>query len=110
MVGINTAIVNGLAVAIPVSSVTDFLRRGAPPALGVTLRPLPFGLIILDVDPGAAAAASSLRIGDVLLCSFDELSDALEAGHDVIRLRFLRGNREQVREVAVRLAGRAEAA
>ena len=110
VVGINTAIVNGLGVAAPVSTVVDFLRRGGRPALGVTLRPMRFGLMILDVEPNGAAAASSLRAGDVLLCSFDELSDALDSGQDVVRLRFLRGNRERVREVSVRVATRAEAA
>jgi serine protease Do len=110
VVGINTAIVNGLGVASPISSATEFLRRGSPPTLGVTLRPLPIGLMILDIDAGGAAAASSLRAGDVLLCGFDELSDALDSGCDVLRLRFLRGNREQVREVSVRIASRAEAA
>ena len=110
VVGINTAIVNGLGVAAPVSTVVDFVQRGGPPALGVTLRPLPFGLIILELEPGGAAAASSLRVGDVLLCGFDELSDALDSGDDVVRLRFLRGNREQVREVSVRVRARAEAA
>ena len=110
VVGINTAIVNGLGVAVPAATVVDFLQRGARPALGVTLRPLPFGLMILEVEPGGAAAYSSLRAGDVLLCSFDELSDSLDSGHEVLRLRFLRGNREQVREVFVRVAARAEAA
>jgi serine protease Do len=110
VVGINTAIVNGLAVAAPVSSVAEFLRRGGPPALGVTLRPMRFGLMILEVEAGGAAATASLRPGDVLLCSFDELGEALDSGGDVIRLRFLRGNRERVREVSVRLAPRAEAA
>lgn len=109
VVGINTAIVNGLGVAVPVSIAADFFRRGGRPQLGVTLRPLPFGLMILEVEPAGAAAASSLRVGDVLLCSFDELSDALDSGDDVVRLRFLRGNREQVREVFVRVAACAEA-
>ena len=110
IIGINTAIVNGRGVAVPVSTVADFLQRGAPPSLGVTLRPLPQGLMILDVDPGGAAAASSLRAGDLLLGSFDELGDALDSGREVMRLRFLRGNRRQVREVAVRVAARAKAA
>ena len=39
VIGINTAIVNGLGVAAPVSSAVDFLRRGGRPSLGVTLRP-----------------------------------------------------------------------
>jgi len=110
VVGINTAIVNGLGVAAPVSSALDFLQNGGPPALGVTLRPLRQGLMILDLDPGGAAAASSLRAGDVLLGSFDELSDALDSAQEVLRLQFLRGDRDQVREVFVRVRPRAEAA
>ena len=95
---------------MPASTVADFLRSGRRPALGVTLRPLPFGLLILQVEPDGAAAAASLKAGDVLLCSFDELSGALDSGKDVVRLRFLRGDRERVREVWVRVASRAEAA
>ena len=109
VVGINTAIVNGLGVAAPIANAVEFLRRGSPPTLGVTLRPMPIGLMILDVDPRGAAAAASLLKGDVLLCGFDELSDALDSGSDVVRLQFLRGDRH-VREVAVRIASRAEAA
>jgi S1-C subfamily serine protease len=97
-------------VAAPASAVIDFLRCGARPALGVTLQPLPFGLMILNVEPGSAAAAASLRAGDVLPYSLDELSRTLDSGRTVVRLRFLRGNREQVREVVVQVAGRAEAA
>jgi serine protease Do len=110
VVGINTAIVNGLGVAAPTSAVIDLLRRGVRPALGVTLQPLPFGLMILNVEPGSAAAAASLRAGDVLPYSLDELSRVLDSGRTVVRLHFLRGNREQVREVFVQVAGRAEAA
>lgn len=109
VVGLNTAIVNGLGAAIPVATVRDFLRRGARPALGVTLRPLPSGLLILEMEPGGAAAAASLRVGDLLLHSLDELAGALDAGEHVVRLRFLRGG-AHVRETAVRLEPRAEAA
>ena len=83
VVGINTAIVNGLGVAAPVSTALDFLRRGAQPSLGVTAAPDAAGLLILEVNPGGAAAVSALRAGDLLLCSFDELSDALDSGSDV---------------------------
>lgn len=109
VVGISTAIVNGLGAAVPTAAALDFLRRGSRPSLGVTLRPLAHGLMILDLDPAGPAATSSLRAGDVLLCSFDELSDALDSASEVLRLRFLRGNK-QVREVAVRVGSRAEAA
>jgi serine protease Do len=110
VVGINTAIVNGMGVAAPVFSAVELLRHGSPPTLGVTLRPLPVGLLILEVAPGGPAAGSQLRPGDVLLCSLDELGELLESGRGVARLRFLRGDREQVREVYVRLGARAEAA
>lgn len=110
VVGINTAIVNGLGVAAPIASAVDFLLRGARPSLGVTLQPMPAGLMILKVEPGSAAAASSLRPGDVLLTSIDELGEMLDSGRDVARLRFLRGRRERVREAFVRISPRAEAA
>jgi serine protease Do len=110
VVGVNTAVANGLGLAVPSAAALDFLRRGARPVLGVTLRPVRAGLLILEVDPGGAAAASSLREGDILLCSMDELSDAMDAGREVVRLRFLRGGGRQLREAFVRLGVRAEAA
>jgi serine protease Do len=109
VIGINTAIVNGLGLAVPSNAAADFLRRGPRPSLGVTLRPVPPGLLLLEVDPQGAAAAASLRAGDILLISFDALEDALEDGRDVLRLQFLRGG-NRVREVYVRLKARAEAA
>lgn len=96
VIGINTAIMNGLGVAAPAKAAAGLLRRRT---LGVTLRPAPAGLAIVAVDPDSAAARSSLRAGDLLLCSAEELADALESESDVLRLRFVRG--AQVREVAV---------
>lgn len=110
VVGINTAIVHGLGVAVPSNAAVEFVRRGARPSLGVVLRPVRFGLEILKVEPGGAAAAASLREGDVLLGSYDDLSDVLDSGGEVARLRFFRGGMERVREVFVPLAVRAEAA
>jgi serine protease Do len=110
VIGINTAIVNGLGVAVPSNDAAAFLRRGSRPSLGVVLRPLPHGLLVLDAEANGAAAAASLRAGDVLLISFDDLSDALDSGREVLRLQFLRGTRWKVREAFVRLAARAEAA
>jgi hypothetical protein len=74
----------------------------------VTLRALPFGLAILEVERGGAAAAAGLQAGDVLLCGIDELSALLDSGAEAARLRFLRG--ERVRETAVHIGARAEAA
>lgn len=110
VVGINTAIVHGLGVAVPSNAAVEFVRRGARPSLGVVLRPARLGLEILKVEPGGAAAGASLREGDILLGSFDDLSDALDSGRDVLRLRFFRGGIERVREVFVPLSARAEAA
>jgi S1-C subfamily serine protease len=110
VIGINTAIVNGLGVAVPSNDAALFLSRGARPSLGVVLQPVSLGLLIREIDPAGAAAAASLRAGDVLLGSFDDLSDALDSASAVIRLRFLRGDRLRVREVYVGLEARAEAA
>jgi len=114
VVGINTAIVNGLGVAVPANAAAEFLRRADQgtlrPTLGVTLRPVSPGLLILEVDPEGAAAAASLRAGDILLGSFDDLSDALDSGREVLRVQFVRGDPARVRETFVRLARRAEAA
>ena len=52
VIGINTAIVNGLGVAVPSNAVAAFLQRGARPSLGVTLRPVSPGLLILGIEPG----------------------------------------------------------
>jgi serine protease Do len=108
VIGINTAIVNGLGVAIPVKAAVEFLRRGPLPSLGVTLHQEPHGLRILDLDPDGAAAAASLKPGDVLLLSLDDLTGNLDSGRDVLKLQFLRTAR--VREAYVRIAARAEAA
>ena len=108
VIGINTAIVNGLGMAVPSNAAAEFLLHGPRPALGVTLRPEAHGLRILQVDPGGPAAVASLREGDLLLGSFEELTAALDAGREVLPVRFLR--EERVREAYVRLGARAEAA
>jgi serine protease Do len=108
VIGINTAIVNGLGMAVPSNAAAEFLRHGPRPALGVTLRPEAHGLRILELEPNGPAAVASLREGDLLLGSFEELTAALDAGREVLPVRFLRG--ERVREAYVRLGARAEAA
>ena len=101
VIGINTAIVNGLGVAAPSNAAAGFLAQGPRPALGVTLRPLPFGLQILEVEADGPAAVASLRPGDILLGSYEQLNQSLDAGGEVLRLQFLRGG-NRVRETVVR--------
>jgi serine protease Do len=108
VIGINTAIVNGLGMAVPSNAAAEFLRHGPRPALGVTLRPEVHGLRILQVEPHGPAAGASLREGDLLLGSFEELTAALDSGREVLPVRFLRG--ERVREAYVHLGATAEAA
>ncbi|BAZ65458.1 MAG: trypsin-like peptidase domain-containing protein [Pelatocladus maniniholoensis HA4357-MV3] len=72
VIGINTMIANGLAVAIPISSVDRFLRDDRPPQLGVTLQTVvlnrrSLGLLVLSISPGSAAEIAGMQIGDVLI-------------------------------------------
>ncbi len=111
VIGINTAIVDGLGIAVPSNDAADFVRHGPRPSLGVTLRPVSAGVLILDVEPDGAAAMASLKAGDLLLLSLDELHSALDSGQPLLRLRFMRGapssGRLPVRETVVRLGARA---
>ncbi len=62
VVGINTAIVNGLGAAVPSRVALDFLQHGARPSLGVVMRPVPLGLLLLEVNSdGAAACPACVR-------------------------------------------------
>ena len=63
VIGINTAIVNGLGVAVPSNAAADFLRRGARPSLGVTLQPVARRPADSSVDPEGAAAAGIAASG-----------------------------------------------
>ena len=78
VVGINTAVAGqaqniGFAIAItPVMDVIDDLRDGTVPdraLLGVTTQPTGegFGVEIVEIAEGSGAAASTLRIGDVIV-------------------------------------------
>jgi len=110
VIGINTAIVNGLGVAAPSDAARDLLQFGPRPSLGVVLRPVSLGLLVLQVEDGGAAAEASIKPGDLLLSNMDDLNDALDSGREAVHLQFLRGDRKRVRETVVRLARRAVAA
>lgn len=84
LVGINSMIAGGMAIAIPVSTIQSFVARQVPAGrgvLGVTLQPVPIpdaiaasyalpeaaGLMLTGVDPGSPADQAGLLPGDVLL-------------------------------------------
>jgi len=106
LIGVNTMITSsGIALAIPTSEAQLFMQRGPTPRLGVTLRPTPQGLLLLDVEVGSPAEKASLLIGDLLVFeSSADLSDAIaEAADRPLTIRFIRGDRRREREVVVRL-------
>jgi serine protease Do len=120
VVGVNTMVAAGLGLAVPSSAVARLLA-GDPdqPPLGVTFRPVSvrvsgaerLGLKILELVPGGAAEYASLRVGDIFigidgqpLHSLDDLEQALEGeGERLLRLQFVRGDPEKIRNVTVRL-------
>ncbi len=109
VIGINSMIAGGLALAVPSNAVARFLRGAAArPALGVTMRPvrLPlggrivFGLLIVDVAAGSPAETAGLFTGDVLIGTggalfarpdslLSALADAEPGG--TLRLEIVRG-------------------
>jgi serine protease Do len=115
LVAINTMIVSGSALAIPIDVVRDFMRNGAGPRLGVTVQPVSLGLLVLSVEKESPAERASILIGDLLIGAnetrFDgpeDLADSIrEAGKNILRLRFMRGDHTREREVAISLGDRA---
>ncbi len=118
VVGINSMIYGGLALAVPSNAVERFLRRGRRPRLGVTLQPvvatvdgtgLP-GLLIVGIDDGSVAEAAELFIGDILVGAngrsfeyLDDLGDALtDAGAGgTLKLDIVRAGRRSSRGIAL---------
>jgi serine protease Do len=104
VIGVNTMVVaGGLALAIPSERVVRFLEQGSRPTLGIAIRPVEEGLLVLQVNPNSAAERASLMAGDLLLgLTPDDLSEAIgEAAGSVLRLQFRRGGRRVQREVAI---------
>lgn len=117
VIGINTMIMNGLALAIPSRIVERFLhQQGKRPRLGVTLqsvavrdyRRIALGLMVLEVAPDSLAETYGLLVGDVLLgvngygfTAPDDLTTILANADvgDTIRLDLLRGGQHRTREI-----------
>jgi serine protease Do len=122
VIGINTMVAGGLALAIPSNAVRDFLSSGPANAwLGVTLHPTlvprssgedkTFGLVVLEVQPGSPADLASLMSGDILLgtdeqsfTAIEDLAATLQGGTPrVLHVEFLRGDYKKIRRVAVQI-------
>jgi serine protease Do len=114
VIGINTMIAGGMAFAIPSRSVIQFLsaQTQADGALGVVVRPLPAGLIVLEVIPHSPADGASLLQGDILVGAggrlFQSIQDLETAIHlsrgGILELQFRRGASANIRTVAVQMA------
>jgi serine protease Do len=120
VLGINTMVAGGLALAIPSNDVARFLANGPSHSLlGIEVRPVRIvvrdenriGLLVIGVNPGGPASMASLMIGDILIGidgvlfrSVNDLEMALQgAAERILNLLFLRGDRRNIRRVAVKL-------
>lgn len=114
VVGINTMIAGGLAFAVPSRSVAQFLNAQdqADGGLGVVVRPIPAGLIVLEVIPRSPADRASLLQGDILVGAFGKrfqsIQDLGSAIHltrgGVLELQFRRGASANIRTVVAQMA------
>lgn len=120
LIGINTMISGGLALALPANAVRRFAASQEPgESLGVVLRPVPLalngvrqlGLLLLQVADGGSAHAASLLPGDIIIGiggkavqSVEDLEHAMEGeGERVVQLQFVRGERTTRRTASVLL-------
>jgi serine protease Do len=117
VIGINTVIAGGLALAVPSNAVERFLRLGKERLyLGVTIQsvlvPLSnkrvFGLLILEVRQNSLAESAGLLTGDVLIGFNDQFfnapKDVAQAllqinSCDTLQLDFVRGGRRMTCEM-----------
>ena len=118
VIGINTMIAGGLALAIPSRSVAQFFDREASGQryLGVTVRPIrlerSMGFLVLEVAAESPAERASLLPGDLIIGathrtfrSADELEDTIQsASNGQLKIEFRRGTSPQSRTVVVQVA------
>jgi serine protease Do len=120
VIGVNSMIAGGLALAVPSHVVERFRRRRHErPYVGVTTRPVfvrpggrrLLGLLVLDVASGSPAEAAGILLGDVLIgvaghvfSAPDDLAKALDGASagDPLGLDLIRGGMHLSREVVVR--------
>jgi serine protease Do len=123
IVGINTMVAGGIALAIPASTVQRFLASQSQRALGVTVRPVVLrspqraarpALLILEVMSGGSAERASLLPGDILveaggqpLETPENLAESLTG--EVVQLGFHRAGDAKLRRVTVELAASRQA-
>ncbi|NJM90418.1 MAG: trypsin-like serine protease [Hydrococcus sp. RU_2_2] len=118
VIGINTAIAGGLALAIPTQEVERFLNSPHRLTLGVTMRPIlvPFpmkrviGWWVLEVAIDSLAMAAGLVRGDIILClngtsfrnpeQFAYLLGKLKPG-DRLLIEFLRDSKRYERSIVI---------
>ena len=73
IVGINSMVAGGLALAIPTAAVEAFLSERSERRLGVTLAPVRSSepatqaFLIVEIEPGSVAERSGLMLGDTIL-------------------------------------------
>jgi serine protease Do len=120
VLGINTMVAGGLALAVPSNDVSRFLAIGPSHSLlDIEVRPVRIvirdenriGLLLMGVTPGGPASMASLMIGDILVGvggvlfrSINDLEIALQGTAErILNLLFVRGDRRNIRRVAVRL-------
>lgn len=113
VIGVNTMIAGRMAIAIPSNSVGQFLSAPSTDEgyLGVTVRPVQIGLLILQIDTDSPAARASLLPGDLLIGaggrpirSAEDLEDALYSSDGRLRIEFHRGGSKQSRTVVAQIA------
>jgi serine protease Do len=114
VVGINTMIAGGLAFAVPSKSVIRFLSAPHQEqyGLGVVVRPVQFGLIVLELIPHSPADRASLLQGDILVGAFGQRFQSVQdleiAIHGslggILELQFRRGASASIRTVAAQMA------
>jgi serine protease Do len=91
VVGVNTMIAAGLALAVPSNAVTRFLSGAPSPRLGVVVQPAVVvsgrmeapALLVTTVAPQTAAAQAGLTLGDAIIAAGGQ---PLGAGYDLAGL------------------------